>query len=50
MPIPIPINEVTGTIAVVAVLGLYVFRKHAWRAITNWGNEEDPQDEQRSDT
>ena len=34
---PIPINEVTGTIAVVVILGAYVFRKQFWNAITNRG-------------
>jgi len=37
---PIPINEVTGTIAVVVVLTAYVFRKKFWKAITNWGNDD----------
>ena len=40
MPIPIPINEVTGVIAV-AVIGLtYMFRKRLWRKATNWINGE----------
>ena len=49
MPIPIPINEVTGTIAVVTVLAAYVFRKQFWKAITNWGADgqrDDQHDEQ----
>jgi hypothetical protein len=41
MPIPVPINEVTGTIAVGAVVLTYVFRKRIWRGITNWINGED---------
>ena len=42
MPIPIPINEVTGTIAVVVILGAYVFRKQFWNAITNRGGDDKP--------
>ena len=44
MPIPIPINEVTGTIAVVTILAAYVFRKKFWKAITNWA-EPKPDDQ-----
>ncbi len=40
MPIPIPINEVTGAIAVTVILLAYVFRKRFWKAITNWGGDE----------
>ena len=35
---PIPINEVTGAIAVVVVLAAFVLRKRFWKAITNWGS------------
>jgi len=49
MPIPIPINEVTGVIAV-AVIGLtYMFRKRLWRKATNWINGDEPAVEHRSD-
>lgn len=37
MPIPLPINEWTGTIAVITLLGAFVLRKKFWKAITNWG-------------
>lgn len=42
MPIPIPMNEVTGTIAVVTVILAFVFRKRFWKAITNWGSDDKP--------
>lgn len=45
MPIPIPINEVTGSIAVVAILGAWVFRKQFWRAVTNRSKANKPTDE-----
>lgn len=42
---PIPINEWTGTAAVVIALGAYLFRKRFWKAVTNWGGGEDkPED------
>ena len=45
MPIPIPLNEVTGTIAVVTVLAAFIFRKRFWKAITNWGRDDDQHDD-----
>lgn len=39
---PIPINEVTGTIAVVVLLAAFVLRKRFWKAITNWGSDDQP--------
>lgn len=45
MPIPIPMNEVTGTIAVVTVLAAFVFRKRFWKAITNWGDGDQHDDQ-----
>ena len=42
MPIPLPINEVTGTIAIVVVLGAWMFRKQFWNAITNRGGNDKP--------
>lgn len=50
MPIPIPINEVTGTIAVVTLVSAYLFRKRFWKAITNWsGGEQEDGQPQRDD-
>lgn len=41
---PIPLNEVTLSIAGAAVILGYVFRKRIWRGITGWINGEPEQE------